>query len=64
MKPKNSKLEECSIQQDWDERLVKSKPRASVMKNFQASVEKNRRLGELLAQWPEIDDPELKTKDW
>ena len=32
------------------EERVREKPRASVIAHFQASVEKNRRLGELLAR--------------
>lgn len=32
------------------EERAREKPRASVMAHFQASVEKNRRLGELLAR--------------
>ena len=32
------------------EERTRDKPRASVMAHFQASVEKNRRLGELLAR--------------
>lgn len=35
---------------DYIERRPQKKPRASVMSHFQGSVEKNRRLGELLAK--------------
>ncbi|MYC71578.1 MAG: hypothetical protein F4X17_12805 [Gemmatimonadetes bacterium] len=35
---------------EYIENRAQGKPRASVMAHFQASVEKNRRLGELLAK--------------
>jgi predicted transcriptional regulator len=36
--------------QEYIENRAQEKPRASVMARFQASVERNRRLGELLAK--------------
>ena len=36
--------------QEYIENRAQKKPRASVMARFQASVERNRRLGELLAK--------------